>query len=208
MKIYDITATISENLPTYDGKRPEVKDLLSLKNGDVCNFSVVKISTHTGTHADMPLHFIDETAGCDTVDLSHFFGKAKVFKLKNVRAHVSKADLIPLDIGAGDIVLLETGQSKYMSDGEFKKDYFALTIDAAEYLVERKIKTVGIDYLSIDPYDRPDFPAHKKLLSSGITLLEGLVLENVPEGQYILSALPLKILGGNGSPVRAVLAEI
>jgi len=207
MKIYDITATIDDNLPTYDGKRPEIKDLMQIKNGDFCNFSIAKISTHTGTHADMPLHFVDGTAGNDTVDLSHFYGKAKVFQLKNITAHITKADLVPLDINEGDIVLLGTGQSKYMSQPTLNENYFALTAEAAEYLVQKKIKTIGIDYLSIDPYNSPDFSAHKILLSQGITALEGLVLENVPEGVYTLSALPLKFPGGNGSPVRAILVK-
>ncbi|MCL2216759.1 MAG: cyclase family protein [Defluviitaleaceae bacterium] len=207
MKIYDITAEISENLPSYGGKgRPTVTELMQLKNGDFYNFSQLKITTHTGTHADVPLHFIDGGAACDDISLEHFYGRAKVFDIP-ATSHICKSDLAPLNIEEGDIILLNTGQSHYMRQAEFNPDYFALTKEAAEYLVEKKIKTVGIDYLSVDAYDATDFPAHMALLGNNIATLEGLVLENVPEGTYTLSALPLKIPGGNGSPVRAVLVQ-
>lgn len=179
---------------------------MQIKNGDACNFSVMKISSHAGTHADVPKHFIDDGSCNATTPLEHFFGRAKVIRL-NVSSHVRKEDLQPHDIKEGDIILLDTGQSKFMRQGELKEDFIALAPCAAEYLVKMKIKTVGIDYLSIDPYNTLGFPAHKILLGSGIAVLEGLVLTDVPEGEYTLSALPLKIPGGNGSPVRAVLIE-
>jgi len=206
MKIYDITASICDDLPSYDNKKPTIDDLLQIKKGDDCNFSVIKISSHTGTHADVPKHFIDNGSCNATTSLEHFFGTAKVIRL-SVDSHVRKEDLEPHDISEGDIVLLDTGQSQFMRLGEFRENYIALAPCAAGYLVKMKIKTVGIDYLSIDPYNAPGFPAHKILLGSGIAILEGLVLDAVPEGNYTLSALPLKIPGGNGSPVRAILVK-
>ena len=207
MKIYDITAEISENLPVYDGERPVITDLMQLKKGDVCNFSRLTTTSHTGTHADMPLHFIDDGQDCVNIPLDHFYGSAKVINIP-AKENIRKADLTHHNIEAGDIILLNTGQSHHMRQGEFKKDYLALTPEAAEYLVEKKIKTVGIDYLSIDPYGAPGFPAHMALLGNNICVLEGLVLENVPEGTYTLSALPLKIPNGNGSPIRAILVAL
>jgi arylformamidase len=206
MKIYDITASICENLPSYDNKKPVIDDLMQIKKGDACNLSVLKISSHAGTHADMPKHFIDDGLCNATMPLEHFFGRAKVIRL-SVESHVRKEDLEPHDIKEGDIILLDTGQSKFMRQGGLKEDFIALAPCAAEYLAKMKIKTVGVDYLSIDPYNAPGFPAHKILLGNGIAALEGLVLEDVPEGEYTLSALPLKIPGGNGSPVRAVLID-
>jgi len=208
MKIYDITAAISENLPIFGGgKRPEIKDLLELEKGDACNFSAVTLTTHTGTHIDTPLHFIKGGDGNDTISLDHFYGKAKVFTIKTDK-HITADDLKPLDIEEGDIVLINTGQSKYMSAGEFKEDFIAFTKEAAEYLVSKKIKTIGIDYLSIDPYNEPGYPAHMTLLGNNIAAIEGVVLTDVPDGEYILSALPLKFPKGNGSPVRAVLIKM
>ena len=209
MKIYDITAEISEHLPAYANgiERPAITTLAQLDKGDTCNLTRISVSAHTGTHADMPLHFISGGAACDEIPLEHFYGPAKVMRIA-VESHVRKADLEPLDIRAGDIILLDTGQSAYMRCGKFKHDFLAFTLEAAEYLVEKKIKTIGIDYLSIDPYDSADYAVHKALLGNGIAILEGLVLENVPEGMYTLSALPLKIPNGDGSPVRAVLVGV
>ena len=206
MKIYDITAEISSNLPVFGNERPEITIVSQLANGDPYNFSKLSVTAHTGTHADMPLHFILGGATCSDMPLDYFYGPAKVIRL-SVTSHVCKADLAPLDIQEGDIILLDTGQSSHMRNSVFKEDFIALTPEAAEYLVEKKIKTIGIDYLSIDPYGAPGFPAHKALLGNGIAILEGLVLEGVPEGVYTLSALPLKIPGGDGSPVRAVLVD-
>ncbi|MCL2404961.1 MAG: cyclase family protein [Defluviitaleaceae bacterium] len=206
MKIYDITAEISNDLPVFGKERPVISIVSQLANGDAYNFSNISVSAHTGTHADMPLHFILGGATCSDIPLGYFYGPAKVVRI-NVSSHVCKADLVPLDIQAGDIILLDTGQSQYMRQGVFKQDFIALTPEAADYLVEKEIKTIGIDYLSIDPYDNVGFPAHKALLGNGIAILEGLVLENVPEGTYTLSALPLKIPGGEGSPVRAILVD-
>ena len=204
MKIYDISATIGDNMPGYGDERPEINRVAKMEAGDPYNFTKLGITTHTGTHADMPSHFILDGKTCDTMPLEHFYGKAKVIRVA-ATGHVTQADLLPFSINAGDILLIDTGQSKYMGQGAFKQDFIALTPEAAAYLVEKQVKTVGIDYLSIDPYGVAGFPAHKQLLGSGVAVLEGLVLENVPEGEYILSALPLKIENGDGSPVRAVL---
>ena len=204
MKIYDITAEISDCLPVFGDERPKITTLARLESGDAYNLTWLSASAHTGTHADMPLHFISGGAGCDNIALEQFYGPAKVMRIA-AKGHICKTDLEPLDIQAGDIILLDTGQSEYMRQGILKQDFIALTLEAAKHLIEKKIKTIGIDYLSVDPYHASDFLVHKALLGSGVAILEGLVLENIPEGEYILSALPLKISNGDGSPVRAVL---
>jgi arylformamidase len=204
--MYDITAEISSALPFYSENDPFKFDwVLRLENGDDCNLSRVTMSAHTGTHADMPLHFIENGAACDEIPLEHFYGKAKLFRLNHKQPrNISREDLLPLDIQSGDIILLDTGQSRNMNK-PLKKDYTALSPCAAEFLAEKKIRTVGLDYISADTYNAPRFPVHNILLGNGIAILEGLVLENVPEGEYVISALPLKFKGGEGSPVRAVL---
>lgn len=209
MKIHDITAEVSTALPFYSENDPfSMKQVLKLENGDICNLSRVTMSMHIGTHADMPLHFIEGGKACHEIPLDHFYGAAKLFRiiLESTR-NIKKSDLIPLDIRAGDIILLDMGQSVYMGESTLKKDYAVIEPDAAEFLVQKKIKTLGVDYVSVDAYNSPNFPVHKILLDGGVTILEGLVLDGVPEGEYILSALPLKFKGGDGSPVRAVLVE-
>ena len=205
-KIYDITAEISENLATYSDEKPEIKEIMRLKDGDICNLSRINATSHTGTHADMPAHFIENGATCHDIALDHFYGFARLVRISSA-SHITKADLLPYPVEAGDILLIDTGQSQYMKQSGLKKDFLALLPDAAQYLVEKKVKTLGIDYLSVDPYDSIDYPVHKTLLGNGIVILEGLILEGIPEGTYTLSALPLKIRNGDGSPVRAVLVE-
>lgn len=207
MKIYDITAEVSKNLPFYSENDPfDFKKVLQIKNGDNCNLSRVKMSLHTGTHADMPLHFIEGGMTCSNIPLDRFFGKAKLFRLP--QRSITKNDLLPLEIKENDIILLDTGQSVYMSESTLKKDYTTLLPEAAEFLVEKKIKTVGLDYISADIYNSHNFHVHKTLLGNGIAILEGLVLHNVPQGEYLLSALPLKFKDGDGSPIRAILAKV
>ena len=207
MKIYDITATLCDTRPFYnDNDKIVITRPMQIANGDICNVSRITITGHMGTHADMPLHFVDGGTACHDTDITHFFGAAKVFHLPLGR-DITREDLLPMDIAAGDIILLGTGQSKYMHQGPMKKDFTVITPDAAAFLSERKIKTLGIDYLSVDAYSSPDFPVHKILLGSGIAILEGLVLDDVPAGEYEISALPLKLKGGDGSPVRAILVK-
>ena len=205
MKIYDITATVSSDLPFYSENDPfDFRQVLQINEGALCNVSRVKMSVHTGTHADMPLHFVKDGKSCEDMPLDHFYGKSKLFRLP-INRDVTKEDLEPLDISEGDIILLDTGQSSYMHKSELKKGYTVLTTEAAEFLVSKKIKTIGIDYISIDEHNSPTFPVHKILLGAGVTILEGLVLDNVPEGEYTISALPLKFKNGDGSPIRAIL---
>lgn len=208
MKIYDITAEISDNLPRYNKKDVvEVKKILQLKNGDTCNLSAISMSLHTGTHADMPYHFFDSATATHNTMLEYFYGQAKLFRLNITSSQITKEDLLPLNINEGDIILLDVGQSPYMQNPILKKDYIVPTAQAAEYLVEKKIRTLGLDYLSADAYGGSTYPVHEILLGNNIAILEGLVLENIPQGEYIISALPLKIKNGEGSPVRAILIE-
>jgi len=196
MKIYDISREISPTMTFYSPDDTiTVNEVAKLKSGDVCNLTRYEFSGHIGTHIDTPLHFLDGGATCDNIDLSYFYGQAKLVQsLEGNGRDVSKADLLNLDIDQGDILLINTGNR-------------ALTADAATYLAELKIKTIGIDSLSADVYGSQSFEVHHTLLGAGIAIIEGLQLDGVPQGRYDLSALPLKFKNGNGSPVRAILAD-
>lgn len=214
MRIYDITADFSPELPVYGGDPGvEITPHYAMDKGQVCNLDRLSFGSHTGTHADAPKHFYDEGLTLDTVPPDYFCGPAKLLDLRRAlhgRKSVEVSDLAAYDIAAGDILLLNTGNSPLMREKDFNRDYVHLSGEAACFLAERKIKTLGIDYLSIEAFGSRDFPAHKALLGSGIMILEGLVFDNEPyllQGGYFLSALPLKIKGGNGSPVRAVLID-
>jgi arylformamidase len=216
MRTYDITALFSEGLPEYGGGGSlQIAKKSEIARGAVCNELTLRFDNHTGTHADMPKHFIDKGLSCDNIPLDRFLGTAKLFDLRRIlggRKSVELSDIGCLDINEDDIVLFNTGNSPLMREKVFTPDYVSLSPGAARYLAEKKVKTVGIDYLSVEKFGDPDFPVHKTLLGSGITVLEGLAFDQtplgfVPQGTYFLSALPLKIQDGDGSPVRAVLTD-
>jgi len=195
MKIYDISLEISNDMPVYgDGEKPLITELAQIKHGSQYNLTRFTMTGHMGTHADTPLHFVDGGATCDNIPLDHFYGPAKVIQMPPIEGDITKDDLLPLDIHGGDILLLNTGNKVF-------------TPDAAAYLAEKKIKTLGVDAMSVDAYNSPDFPVHHILLDNDITIIECLALDGVPQGTYELSALPLKFKNGNGSPVRAILAD-
>jgi HAD superfamily hydrolase (TIGR01509 family) len=215
MKYYDITAVLSDKLPVYGGAEPGVTISAhsSMERGDRCNVSLVTFGSHNGTHADMPKHFIDDGETCETMPLGAFFGSARVLDLRPFlqgRKQVEVGDLLPFDIQPHEIIILNMGNSHLMREPAFTRDYVSVSREAASYLADLPIKTVGVDYLSIEKPGGTGFSVHQRLLGKGIAILEGLVLDGPPEvyqGRYLLSALPLKLPKGDGSPVRAVLAD-
>lgn len=204
---HDITMDFSEDIAVFPGDpKITIKEHMSIAKGDIVNLSMITFGSHTSTHIDAPRHFFDQGLSVDELPLEHFMGKAKVFEFQN-RDAITAEDLHGLDIQKGDIVLFKTRNSSFLKDRSFHKDFVYIAPDAARYLVEAEIKTVGIDYLTIDPFGGNGFESHYALLGKGIVLIEGLDLEVIQPGEYEISALPVKIKNGNGSPVRAVLIE-
>lgn len=207
-RIIDISRTLYPDMLVWPGDTKfKIKKNLSIKTDDIVNVSSLEMSVHTGTHIDAPLHFIDEGLDISSLDLTRFLSFAKVFELKVERC-ITGNDLIPLDIEEGDILLLKTANSYLPEEEVLSEKYIALDLSAAEYLIKKKVKTIGVDHLTVDSYNSKTFPVHNLLLSGNIGVIEGLRLKNVPEGVYLLSALPLKLAGADGSPTRAVLVEL
>jgi arylformamidase len=165
----------------------------------------LSMGTHTGTHIDAPLHFIDGGQGIDSVPLDRFIGPAHVIECTGDR--IDDSFLRHVNLSHADKVLFKTSNSAFLHNGEFQKQFVHLTEDGASYLVQHQIDLVGIDYLSIERFGTPDHAVHKILLGNDICILEGINLEEVAAGVYYLIALPLRITAGDGSPVRAVLLE-
>lgn len=204
-KYYDISMDFTEGMVVYPGDPAvEITEASSIKKGDLCNVSTITFGSHTGTHIDAPRHFYDDGLTVDRLPLDYFIGKAKILEIMD-RDFVTEADLKCFDIDKGDIILLKTKNSVMKQTDVFDTGFAYLAPDGAEYLCRRGIKTLGIDYLSVEKFqfDVPD--AHYLLLKHNIVIIEGLVLKDVQQGEYELVALPIKITNGNGSPVRAVL---
>lgn len=195
-------------VPIYPGDRElTIRRDARLADGDPANLSSVDCTLHCGTHVDAPVHFLDGLPGIEDVALGTLIGPCWVADATGVSGHVSAAALRDVDIpDEATRLLLRTTNSLLWETSTFTEDFVALTPDAAEELVRRGVRLVGIDYLSIAPYDDPA-PTHETLLRGGVTILETLDLRGVEPGWWTLSCLPLRIPGADGAPARAVLSR-
>jgi len=210
MHTYDISLPISSDLPVWPGDPPFERNLIdSIARGGQTNTSFLAMSAHMGTHIDAPDHFLGNGRTIENLPLNILTGRVYVL-------HLPAADLITAAMLAqADIpprtrrILFKTRNSELWKQKEknFQTDFVALAPDAAEYLVEHGFKLVGIDYLSIAPYDNGR-PTHQILLRAGIVIVEGLDLSAVSPGRYTLHCLPLKLVGSDGAPARAILVGV
>lgn len=205
-KIIDISHPIHPGMALWPGDEGiTVNTMESLERGDACNLSGVSIGLHIGTHADAPSHFIKGGKTTSELDLGRFTGLVKVFGVRAIT--ITEEDLKRLPISPGDAVFLKTDNSLLPEGGSFNKEYTHLDEGAARYLADIGIRTLGVDYMSVDCFESRDYPVHRVLLSREIGILENLNLRDVAEGEYFFSALPLPMEGVEASPVRAVLIE-
>lgn len=205
--VYDISRPISSKTAVWPGDAPFASEkTLCMERGDSVNVAAIRMSVHTATHADAPLHFLAEGDSIDRVELEKFIGPAWVVDLGDVRA-ISLDHLVGLDLRENERILFKTSSSA--STGERWLESFAfLTTEAAEHLGAAGVVLVGIDTPSVDPADSSALEAHKILLQHGAVILENLMLNGVEAGRYELIALPLKLVGLDASPVRAILRGI
>ncbi|KNY29273.1 cyclase family protein [Pseudobacteroides cellulosolvens] len=207
-RVIDISRKIETGMAVWPGDSGiKIHLNSSIRRGDPCNVSSIDMGLHTGTHIDAPLHFFDGMEDISKLDLSMFIGYVRVFEL-NVSECIAEDDIKDLHIEEGDAVFFKTSNSEIPLTEQFKKDYVYIGKSACEFLIGRGVKTVGIDYLSIDGYFTEDYLSHYTLLSNGIGVIEGLYLKGIKPGKYFFSCLPLNIDGADGSPARAVLLEM
>ena len=212
MRIYDISLTISPELPVWPGDPPIKLDRISkTDSGDEVNLTRLNMSVHSGTHVDAPFHFLGGSAATvEQLSLIHLTGRAYVLQIPSGIGLITKELLEQSRVPPRTRRLLfKTGNSAFWERGEvlFQSKYAALSPDAAQYLVDRGIKLVGVDYLSVAPFDNGT-PTHKILLKAGVVIVEGLNFAKVPPGRYTLYCLPLKLLGCDGAPARAILIGV
>jgi len=208
MKIIDISLEIKPEMITYPGDPLFRIQQIKFPPKDTVALSEMTMGTHTGTHVDAKVHINPDGTGVDTIPLDRYYGPCKVLDVTSIKfgSGITKDDLKAFPIKHGDIILLKTRNSS-TGYSKFFKDFVALSLDGANYLVKKKIKTVGIDYLSIQPYGTPVCEAHCVLLNNDIIVFEGLNLSQVKPGRYLFIGLPLKIQHGDGAPARAILIE-
>ena len=207
MKIFDISVGIDENLPVWPGDpKPELSWIGRISAGDLSNITEINIGAHTGTHIDAPLHFLPDGGTLDSIALSTLVGEAQVLEVPENVTLITAEVLSMLEEIRCERVLLKTRNSQFWSGegSQFRQDFTALDASAAEYLVRHGVRLVGIDYLSIAPYDEPS-PTHKLLLRAKVVILESIDLSEAKAGVYQLVCLPMKLTGREAAPARAVL---
>jgi arylformamidase len=154
---------------------------------------------------DAPVHFLKKGKGIDEMPFSAAVGPARVIEIRD-RHSIKTEDLRRNRIRSGERVLFKTrNSSRCWKTGRFVKDFVYLSTEAAQELARIKVRTVGIDYLSVGGYKKNGLEVHRALLSGGIWIIEGLNLSGVKPGVYDLVCLPLKVVGGDGAPARAAL---
>lgn len=209
MKIHDVSAPIRDGGLVYPGNPPiHIELQQAIAKGAGANVSHVDFGSHTGTHVDAPRHFFDDGAGVDQIPLDVLIGQAMVVGFGDDVRAVTRGDLERFDLTGVERLLLRTRNSTYLTqDPNFHQDYTYLAPDAAEHLVAQGVKLVGIDYLSIEQFHSGHHRTHLTLLGAGIVIVEGLNLDGIADGRYELCCLPLRLVGCDGAPARAVLIE-
>jgi len=210
LKIIDISVPVNPDLPVWPGdNRITLERYRALSKGDDSNNSRLACSVHSGTHVDAPGHFIENGSTVEQLPLDILIGRTWV--AETLAADIISPELLEnLAIPSGTTRLLfKTKNSSLWSDPRhaFKTDFVALSAEAATWIVDHGIRLVGIDYLSIQLFDDPEPLTHHILLKAGVIIVEGLNLQSVRPGSYRLVCLPLKLIGSDGAPSRAVLIE-
>lgn len=202
-KFYDISMSIYEEMIVYPGNPlPEIRQYSSIP-ANKTNESLICLGSHSGSHVDTKRHIRNDAKGSDSLPLESFYGECQVLDLTCVEKEIHKKDLENFLIHKGDIILLKTKNS-ILGYRQFRKDFVHVKLDAAEYLVELGVKTLGFDYLSVKKFGSDD-EVHQVLIDN-LTLFEGLNLSQVPEGKYIFAGLPLKV-DCDGAPARVILIK-
>jgi arylformamidase len=203
--LYDITPPVTEALAVWPGDTPPTREiLLDLREGDNLTLSTLKATVHLGAHADAPSHYGRGAPSIDEVPLDRYLGPCQVIRVRATPGKRFGREAIDGEIRA-ERVLLATGT--YPEPERFREDFAALDPDLVDHLHERGVVLIGIDTPSVDLFESKDLPTHTRMLAYGLVVLEGLVLDAVPEGIYELVALPLRLVGFDASPVRAVLRD-
>lgn len=205
-RLYDISMPVVAGGLVYPGN-PEIRfaSRQAIARGDSANVSELMFGSHTGTHVDAPKHFDDAGLAVDELPLDRLCGPALLLHFPDDIASIGAAELRDHELGGHVRVLLKTRNSVLQAKPAFTRDYTFLAPDGAQYLVDRGVQLVGIDYLSVEQFRSGHHRSHHTLLDSGVIIVEGLALLEPNAGTYEFICLPLRLVGLDGAPARAIL---
>lgn len=190
--LYDITQPLYESVVFPGDEPPKHERTMAIKNGDICNLTVLSMCAHNGTHVDAPLHFVDGAESVSDLPLTRFVGRATVVS--------HQGDVTAFD-AEKMLKLLKDGTTRILIRGDA-----TMTEEAANVFAKSLIDLIGNESQTFGPVSSPA-PVHRILLGAGMVLLEGIRLSHVPDGEYLLSCAPINLTGGDGSPCRAFLMK-
>lgn len=204
--IYDITPPITDALEVWPSDTPPSREvLLDMKRGANITLSTLHATVHLGAHADGPNHYGRDAPGIDSRSLDDYLGPCQVIEVTVGRGELVFPHHIPATIEA-ERILIHTGT--YPNPNKFNQDFAALSPELVDHLAARRVRLIGIDTPSVDLFDSRELPTHHTFLRHNLAILEGIVLTDVPDGVYELIALPLRLVGFDASPVRAILRTL
>jgi arylformamidase len=204
--IHDISPPISDGLCVWPGDTPPRREVLcDLGRGDTINLSTLHATVHLGAHADAPSHYGFNAPAIQERSLEYYLGPCQVLRIAGRHGQCITPDLLPRPITQPRI-LFATGT--FPDPKHFNEDFAALSPELIEHLHRQGVILVGIDTPSVDLFASKELPTHHAILQYDMAILEGLILDEVPEGVYELIALPLPLVGFDASPVRAVLRTL
>lgn len=206
MNIIDISPEISENLSVWPGDTPYSREVtMDTDSGDHIGLSKITSTLHLGAHTDAPNHYAPDSPGISERSLNFYYGPAQVISASTKKGQrVLVSDLSTQTIHAPR-VLIRT--DSFATPNKWNEDFCALSVELVDFLAQQNVLLVGIDTPSIDPFNSKTLEAHAEVHRHNMAILEGVVLSDVIDGIYTISCLPLKIKGGDASPVRAVLIQ-
>jgi len=208
VRIHDISRPVRSGIPVWPGDTPfDFRFVARIAEGSSVNVGRIEMSVHTGSHVDAPLHFDDRGADAGAMPLAPFCGPCVVADVRPSDRGIRPADL-PRELDAQARTHRRVLLRSYAERPRGFDEHMAhATPELADWLAERGVRLLGVDTDSMDAFESKELPAHRRLNAHGIAILEGIDLSAVAPGAYELIALPLRIEGADGSPVRAVLIE-
>lgn len=204
----DISVPVTTDMARWPGDPDiQLERIASIGPKSFCNLTAISMCAHTGTHMDAPLHFIDGGIAMEAMPLDAVIGPARVIEIFDP-AKISRCELEQHALRRGERILLKTSNStRLWKTNRFIEDFVYIAHDAAAYMAETGIRTVGIDAYSVGGFRNDLQETHVTLLAAGIWIVEGLMLEHAAPGEYDFICLPIKLVGADGAPARALLGR-
>jgi arylformamidase len=208
MRIHDISMDVAPGMLHY-GKRPEVYDVERIADGQASNVSRWLIGSHTGTHVDAQRHFVEGGGSVEQLPLDELVGPARVIDCTATDEPISAEVVEAAGLDGATRVLFKTSNSELrLTKPELDPTWVGIAPEAAQLLVDRGVRFVGLDYITVDTHaNSVEWPVHHILLGAGVTILEGADLRGIADGTYFMCCLPVRLVGSEAAPARTILIE-